>query len=119
MNLKKRVSEFLQAKAKSSAVPLGYKARPLNGIWASAPFLHNGSISSLWELLKKPGDRMRQFHVGSEKLDPVHVGFSTNNGPLTSKFDTDLPGNSNQGHDYGTNLSDIEKSELIEYIKTL
>jgi len=116
---KKSVGEFLQAKAKSSTAPLGYKARPLNGIWSSAPFLHNGSVPNLSELLKKPSDRMRQFHVGSEELDPVHVGFNTSNGPLTSKFDTGLPGNSNQGHDYGTNLSDTSKWELIEYIKTL
>ncbi|MBL1277611.1 MAG: hypothetical protein COB30_016135 [Ectothiorhodospiraceae bacterium] len=115
----KSVSEFLQAKAQSGTVPLGYKARPLNGIWASAPFLHNGSVANLWELLKKPNDRMQQFHVGSSELDPVHVGFNTDNGPLTSKLDTALPGNSNQGHNYGTDLSDASKLELIEYIKTL
>jgi len=117
--LKKDLGEFLQAKKKSSTVSPGYKARPLNGIWASAPFLHNGSVPSLWELLKKPDDRIRQFHVGSGELDPVHVGFSINDGPLTSKFDTALPGNSNQGHDYGTDLNDVNKLEFIEYIKTL
>lgn len=116
---KKGLGEFLQAKKKSSTVSLGYKARPLNGIWASAPFLHNGSVPNLWELLKKPNDRMRQFHVGHGELDPVHVGFSISDGPLTSKFDTALPGNSNQGHDYGTDLNDANKLELIEYIKTL
>jgi len=116
---KKGVGEFLQAKTINGKVPLGYKARPLNGIWASAPFLHNGSVPSLWELLKKPNDRMRQFYVGNGELDPVHVGFSINSGPFTSKFDTAIPGNSNQGHDYGTDLNDTEKMELIEYIKTL
>ncbi|NOX93358.1 MAG: hypothetical protein GXP18_13170 [Gammaproteobacteria bacterium] len=116
---KNDLGEFLQAKKKYSTVPLGYKARPLNGIWASAPFLHNGSVASLWELLKKPDERMRQFYVGNNELDPVHVGFSISDGPLTSKFDAALTGNSNQGHDYGTDLSDANKLELIEYIKTL
>lgn len=99
--------------------PPRYKARPLNGIWASAPFLHNGSVPNLWELLKKPDRRVTTFHVGSWEMDPINVGFSTEEGPATSKFDTSLPGNSNLGHDYRTDLSDDEKWELIEYIKTL
>jgi len=99
--------------------PPRYKARPLNGIWSSAPFLHNGSVPSLNELLKKPDLRVAKFHVGSWEFDPVNVGFSTEGGPNTSEFDTSQPNNSNRGHDYGTNLSDAEKAELIEYIKTL
>jgi hypothetical protein len=99
--------------------PPSYKARPLNGIWASAPFLHNGSVPNLWELLQKPDKRVTEFSVGSWEIDPVKVGFVTNPEPATSKFDTTLPGNSNKGHEYGTNLSDQEKWELIEYIKTL
>ncbi|MGH8548621.1 MAG: di-heme-cytochrome C peroxidase [Methylococcales bacterium] len=99
--------------------PPRYKARPLNGIWSSAPFLHNGSVPNLSELLKKPGERVARFHVGRWDFDPVNVGFSTEGGPNTSEFDTSEPNNSNLGHDYGTNLSDNEKSELIEYVKTL
>ncbi|HEY8036592.1 MAG TPA: di-heme-cytochrome C peroxidase [Methylobacter sp.] len=99
--------------------PPRYKARPLNGIWASAPFLHNGSVPNLWELLQKPDKRVTEFNVGSWEIDPVKVGFVTNQEPATSKFDTTLPGNSNKGHEYGTGLSDQEKWELIEYIKTL
>jgi hypothetical protein len=99
--------------------PPRYKARPLNGIWASAPFLHNGSVPNLWELLKKPEDRVTSFHVGSWEMDPVNVGFVTDAGPDTSELDTSIPGNSNSGHDYGTDLSDTEKRELIEYIKRL
>jgi mono/diheme cytochrome c family protein len=99
--------------------PPRYKARPLNGIWSSAPFLHNGSVPNLTELLKKPDQRMTKFHVGSWEFDPVNVGFSTDGGPNSSEFDTSQPNNSNRGHDYGTDLSDTEKAELIEYIKTL
>jgi mono/diheme cytochrome c family protein len=99
--------------------PPRYKARPLNGIWAAAPFLHNGSVPNLTELLKKPDQRVAMFHVGSWEFDPVNVGFSTEGGPNTSEFDTSQPNNSNLGHDYGTGLSDTEKAELIEYSKTL
>lgn len=96
-----------------------YKARPLNGIWASAPFLHNGSVPNLTELLKKPEDRVKNFYVGSWEMDTENVGFSTEKGEHTSEFDTSIPGNSNLGHDNGTDLTDAEKSELIEYIKSL
>ncbi len=99
--------------------PPRYKSRPLNGIWASAPFLHNGSVPNLWELLNKPEQRLTSFHVGSWEMDPVNVGFVTDAGPATSKFVTSIRANSNSGHDYGTDLSDTEKREVIEYIKTL
>jgi cytochrome c5 len=99
--------------------PPSYKARPLNGIWASAPFLHNGSVPNLWEMLQKPDQRVTTFNVGSWEMDPVKVGFATVSEPATSEFNTMLPGNSNKGHKYGSELSDKEKWELIEYIKTL
>lgn len=99
--------------------PPSYKARPLNGIWASAPFLHNGSVPNLWELLQKPDQRVTTFNVGSWKIDPVKVGFVTGPEPATSEFNSTLPGNSNQGHEYGSELSEKEKWELIEYLKTL
>jgi len=101
------------------ALPPRYKARPLNGIWASAPYLHNGSVPNLWELLQKPEKRAVTFNVGSWEIDPVNVGFSTAKEDATSMFDTSLTGNSNKGHLYGTKLSDKEKWELIEYLKTL
>ena len=100
-------------------LPPRYKARPLNGIWASAPFLHNGSVPNLWELLQKPEKRVATFNVGSWEIDPVKVGFVSTQEPATSQFDTTLAGNSNKGHDYGTALTDQEKWQLIEYIKTL
>ncbi len=103
---------------------LKYKARPLNGIWATAPYLHNGSVPNLWELLKKPEERITQFWVGSREFDPIYVGFDINHG--LSQFNVYklgtkiiMSGNSNLGHDYGTQLSDDDKWSLVEYLKTL
>lgn len=103
-----------------SLAAIFYKARPLNGIWATAPYLHNGSVPNLWELLKVPDERDKTFHVGSREFDPKNVGFETQEFPGSYRFDTSLDGNSNGGHDYGTSeLSDEQKWELIEYLKTL
>ncbi len=96
-----------------------YKARPLNGIWATAPYLHNGSVPNLWQLLQSPSQRAIEFSVGSREFDPVNVGFKTESLPDGFKFDTRVPGNSNAGHEYGTTLTDAEKWELIEFLKTL
>lgn len=99
---------------------LAYRARPLNGIWATAPYLHNGSVPSLYDLLLPSAQRPRIFYVGSWEFDPVHVGVETGspfNGAFT--FDARLPGNSNAGHEYGIGLSEPEKMALIEYLKTL
>ena len=97
-----------------------YKARPLNGIWATAPFLHNGSVPNLWQLLQAPNRRATEFFVGSREFDPINVGFAFESCPGGFKFDTRLPGNSNAGHDYGTTtLTDAQKWELIEYLKSL
>lgn len=100
-----------------------YKARPLNGIWATAPYLHNGSVPNLWELLKKEEDRVTEFWVGSRKLDTKNVGFVSTEGKNMFQVMHQgkvLPGNDNKGHTYGTkNLTDAEKWALIEYMKTL
>lgn len=102
---------------------LVYKARPLNGIWATAPYLHNGSVANLWQLLQRPEQRLTEFWVGSREFDPVNVGFSSQKG--LSKFRVldsagrVQRGNSNAGHNYGTGLSDAQKWELVEYMKTL
>ena len=100
-------------------VGLAYKARPLDGIWATAPYLHNGSVPTLWDLLQPPARRPRTFHVGSRELDTRNVGFETTAGPDTFLFDTSIRGNSNAGHPYGTQLSDDDKRALIEYLKSL
>lgn len=117
--LQKGLPPFLEAAKKNATRSPGYKVRPLNGIWASAPFLHNGSVPNLWELLQAPEKRVTTFNVGSWEIDPVNVGFSTTSEPATSEFNTTLPNNSNKGHNYGTQLSDEEKRDLIEYLKTL
>ena len=96
---------------------LSYKAVPLSGVWATAPYLHNGSVATLFELFVPSAKRQKQFRV-SNRFDPAKVGCAEG---LDSdwKFDTTLPGNSNAGHEYGTSLSDAERMELVEYLKTL
>jgi hypothetical protein len=99
-----------------------YKARPLNGVWASAPYLHNGSVPTLWELLKRPEERAARFFVGSRQYDPVDVGHRSvpeEAGVKYFDFDVSVKGNSNGGHKYGTDLKDEEKRALVEYLKTL
>jgi hypothetical protein len=103
----------------ATAGPAYYKARPLDGIWATAPYLHNGSVPSLYQLLLPVEQRDASFYVGSREFDPNNVGFDT--GPVDGgfRFDTSLPGNHNTGHLYGTDLSDDERRQLVEYLKTL
>ncbi len=96
-----------------------YKARPLDGIWATAPYLHNGSVPNLEELLKPARDRVREFCVGSFEYDPRRVGYVTACGDHTSLLDTTRIGNSNAGHEYGVGLSEKQKAQLIDYLKTL
>ena len=99
--------------------PDGYKARPLSGIWASAPYLHNGSVPTLADLLKVPAQRAVRFFVGSREFDPLSVGLAQARGEGANLFDTALPGNSNVGHAYGTDLAESEKRDLLEYLKSL
>jgi mono/diheme cytochrome c family protein len=108
-----------------------YKARPLNGIWATAPYLHNGSVPTLYDLLlpasAAPNDppgtqyRPKTFYVGSREFDPVKVGFRTDaNGPPAFLFDTTKPSNHNTGHDYCTRtLTEQDRWDLVEYLKSL
>lgn len=97
-----------------------YKARPLDGIWATAPYLHNGSVPNLYQLLVS-GER-KPFYVGTRQFDPKHVGFIEDDKSGTW-LDTGTSGNLNTGHDaftYGGEL-DLEQEvwPLIEYMKTL
>ncbi len=104
---------------------LAYKARPLNGVWSSAPFLHNGSVPNLYQLLLPAKDRIKQFYVGDMEFDPKNVGFAMTKTKEAFLFDTTLAGNSNAGHEYGAGygglpaLTEEERWQLIEYIKTL
>ena len=132
---------------------LAYKARSLNGIWATAPYLHNGSVPTLYDLLlpvKSDDDpeeavyRTTEFMVGSREFDTEKVGFKTS-GYEGFEFRASRDGNLNTGHEYGRplsdeehrqplsdqercrplsdeercRLSDEERWELIEYLKTL
>ena len=96
-----------------------YKARPINGIWASAPYLHNGSVPTVYDLLLPSTQRPKQFFVGNRELDRVKIGNQTLEMPNASLFDTSLPGNSNAGHEYGTQLTEPDRMALLEYIKSL
>lgn len=105
-----------------------YSALPLNGVWATPPFLHNGSVPSLYDLLSPVSERPKTFHMGSNQFDPVHVGYSTTNIEGSFKMDTSISGNHNTGHEFndgsgkgiiGPKLQEIDRMALIEYLKTL
>ncbi len=102
---------------------LVYKGRPLNGIWATAPYLHNGSVPTLWDLMTPPKQRPREFWVGSREFDPEKVGFRTDEGKnlfrVNDKNGKVMEGNSNLGHNYGTHLTERERRAIVEYMKTL
>jgi hypothetical protein len=101
-----------------------YLARPLNGIWATGPYLHNGSVPTLFDLLH-PEERVPKFAVGNREFDPVKIGYRSEpnaTGPNVWIYDTAQPGNSNIGHNseaFGTTLPEDQKSALLEYLKKL
>jgi hypothetical protein len=100
----------------------GYVSVPLEGLWLRAPYLHNGSVPTLVDLLEKTDSRPKLFRRGYDVYDPVRVGF-VSSGPEAERvgtvFDTAQPGGGNDGHLYGTDLSANDKTALIEYLKTL
>lgn len=103
----------------------GYANSPLDGIWLRAPYLHNGSVPSLRELLEPSARRPEVFYRGYNVYDRKRVGFVSDtaeeNGRRFFLYDVSQPGNSNRGHEgrrYGTELSDAEKDALVEYLKT-
>lgn len=123
----------------------GYKPRPLQGVWATPPFLHNGSVPTLYQMLVPPEQRDRRFFVGRRAFDPVHVGYVTQpdeeQGDDGFWLDTTIPGNRNTGHAFaadaatwskhlqdpkanplpsgviGPELSDEQRFAIIEYLK--
>lgn len=103
-------------------------AKPLYGVWATAPFLHNGSVPSIRQLLTAPADRASSFYVGDLEYDPRDLGFRFD--PVdprspspperiyyASAFAVKDDGNSNEGHAFGTCLQADEKDALIEFLK--
>ncbi|MGH8531344.1 MAG: di-heme-cytochrome C peroxidase [Gammaproteobacteria bacterium] len=104
----------------------GYANMPLDGVWLRAPYLHNGSVPSLRDLLDPSEKRPKVFYRGNDVYDPKNVGFVATESKDTNdraffKFETDIPGNGNQGHEgpsFGTDLAPEEKDALIEYLKT-
>ncbi|MEM9603433.1 MAG: di-heme-cytochrome C peroxidase [Pseudomonadota bacterium] len=127
-------------------VGAGYKARPLNGVWATAPFLHNGSVPTIEHLLGPAEARPTRVVLGSPELDTEKLGIrQPARLPDTERhydrdgrfvLDTSLPGNSNRGHEFsdtfdadnpyapqggviGPALSEADRRALIAYLKTL
>jgi hypothetical protein len=101
----------------------GYANQPLDGVWLRAPYLHNGSVPTLRDLLEPPEARPAVFYRGYDVYDRARGGFvgdvAEERGRRYFRFDTALPGNGNGGHLYGTDLSPDEKDALVEYLKTL
>jgi len=114
-----------------------YRPRPLEGVWATAPFLHNGSIPSIYQLLLPADQRDHEFYLGRKEYDPKHLGLKVDKFKGAFKFDTSLTGNSNFGHEfndglcgdgvigyeledrpgYCRQLTERERMAIIEYLK--
>jgi mono/diheme cytochrome c family protein len=112
---------------------LAYKVRPLNGIWATPPYLHNGSVPTIDDLLGDPEKRPTKFVLGNREYEPEKLGYKTDPFKNGFEFDTSIRGNSNRGHEFrkdfdknkeikgviGPALSADDRKALIEYLKTL
>ena len=118
--------------AKPVRPTVGYQAPPLDGIWATAPYFHNGSVPTIWNALdskSRPKRFTRSFETNEADYDKQHIGWkirkvSESDIPSTAIdrrkiYDTSQPGRSNAGHTYGDNLSNEERWELLEYLKNL
>lgn len=100
----------------------GYVNVPLDAVWIRAPYLHNGSVPSLVDLLSPPAERPKVFFRGYDVYDPEKVGFVSSGLEAERygfRYDTSRPGNGNGGHLWGTDLGAQDKKALIEYLKTL
>jgi len=105
-----------------------YKAGPRDGVWATPPFMHNGSVPNLYEMLLPAKERTRKFYIGRE-FDPIKVGLDTSGKSGTFLFDTSLPGNSNAGHSFengprgngviGPLFTDEQRWAIVEYLKSI
>lgn len=100
-----------------------YESRVLKGIWAAAPYLHNGSVPTLADLLKPAKDRPKAFRLGN-RYDRDSIGLAGDQGSSAPERDTkgcgDLDsGESRCGHEFGTSLSEADKRALLEYLKSI
>lgn len=101
---------------------IGYNAVYLDGLWLRAPYLHNGSVPTLRDLLKPPAERPAVFWRGYDLYDPVNVGFVSSGEraeEVGTRYDVSQRSNGNQGHLFGTALPSSDKDALLEYLKTL
>ena len=133
----KAVAQTGGTAAHAFAIP-HYRARPLDGIWATAPYLHNGSVPTLHDMLLPQKDRPKTFCVGSRQFDPAKVGLKYAADEFCAsgifRFDTSKLGNSNKGHSFegpdikdkkypagvvGPELSTADRDALIAYLKLL
>lgn len=105
-----------------------YKSRPLHGVWATPPFLHNGSVPSIYDLLSPQNVRPKTFYVGNREYDPVKLGYELGNVAGSFKHDTSIAGNHNTGHLFtnenvkgriGEMLSEQERMDILEYLKVM
>jgi hypothetical protein len=124
------LAQLLSTYAPASPLPCGkeggsvkYESRVLEGIWATAPYLHNGSVPTLADLLMPAGDRPKAFRLGN-RYDTSLVGLARVQGQAARERDTKGcgdrdSGESRCGHEYGTKLSDAEKLALLEYLKSI
>lgn len=119
--------KFLGGRPNCFQVGQGYKARPLNGVWATAPFLHNGSVATLKDLICKPQEqRPAYIQLGNIQFDAENVGLYQPKGFVTTALsyidkerlytnegyfilNSHLPGNSNKGHSFSADY-DLNKS---------
>lgn len=113
--------------------PAGYQAPPLDGVWATAPYLHNGSVPTLMGVLNskaRPKIFTRSFRTGRDDYDTENVGWKVQlvESPPSSSvpayerrkvYDTTQPGRGNQGHTFGDHFTDAERRAVVEYLKTL
>jgi cytochrome c peroxidase len=116
------VSKFgIERKGLVEAPLDGYNPPFLDGIWLRAPYLHNGSVPTLRDLLEPPAQRPKAFWRGYDVYDPKNVGFKSGDEAklVGTLHDTSLRANGNRGHAFGTELPAGQKEALLEYLKTL
>ena len=106
-----------------------YKSRPLHGIWATPPFLHNGSVRTVYQMISPRSERQSAFWSGTKEYDPVHLGYEDREVPGAVRFDTAVTGNDNTGHEFrdgcqkngviGPYLEPEERFQILEYLKLM